>query len=269
VIALSDQNADLVESYSYDVFGQPSNTSDVNNPYLFTGRRYDDETGLYYYRARYYDYATGRFMQTDPIGHASGLNLYTYCGNNPLTWIDPFGDRTYAVGSGGLGGTGFFGGAAQEGWVIDSSGNIGWYELMAIGGGTPTIGGFGTFAVTSADEITDLSGGGGQGGISFFYGGGEIICGADQANPYLGLELSLGISPMPAEGHGHYTHTDIKPMFNIQDIYKNPLFVIGQLYEHGIYQLKKYSYGDEAGQLLDLALDLLKEKYAEKDKCKK
>ena len=38
VIALSDQNADLVESYSYDVFGQPSNTSDVNNPYLFTGR---------------------------------------------------------------------------------------------------------------------------------------------------------------------------------------------------------------------------------------
>lgn len=46
VIALSDQNADLVESYSYDVFGKPSNTSasDVNNPYLFTGIRYYEET---------------------------------------------------------------------------------------------------------------------------------------------------------------------------------------------------------------------------------
>jgi hypothetical protein len=42
VIALSDQNADLVESNSYDVFGKPGNTSDVNNPYLFTGRTASD-----------------------------------------------------------------------------------------------------------------------------------------------------------------------------------------------------------------------------------
>ncbi|MCJ7692058.1 MAG: hypothetical protein MUO22_01410, partial [Sedimentisphaerales bacterium] len=55
VVALSNIDGDVVESYSYDVFGQPDNTSDVNNPYMFTGRRYDDETGLYYYRARYYD----------------------------------------------------------------------------------------------------------------------------------------------------------------------------------------------------------------------
>ena len=91
VIALSDVNSVIVERYSYDVFGKPSNTSDVNNPYLFTGRRYDDETGLYYYRARYYDYATGRFLQTDPVGYASGLNLYSYLGNNPLNWVDPLG----------------------------------------------------------------------------------------------------------------------------------------------------------------------------------
>ncbi|MDH4240573.1 MAG: hypothetical protein OEW48_13515 [Phycisphaerae bacterium] len=91
VIALSDQNADLVESYSYDVFGQPSNTSDVNNPYLFTGRRYDDETGLYYYRARYYDPHTGRFLQTDPLGYIAGTNLYVYCGNSPIGFVDPMG----------------------------------------------------------------------------------------------------------------------------------------------------------------------------------
>ena len=44
VIVLSDQNADLVESFSYDVYGKPSNTSDVNNPYLFTGIIYYEET---------------------------------------------------------------------------------------------------------------------------------------------------------------------------------------------------------------------------------
>ena len=97
VIALSDVNSVIVERYSYDVFGKPSNTSDVNNPYLFTGRRYDDETGLYYYRARYYDYATGRFMQTDPVGYTAGLNLYAYCGNNPGNFVDPLGLQSNIV----------------------------------------------------------------------------------------------------------------------------------------------------------------------------
>lgn len=46
VIALGDQNADLVESYSYDVFGQPGNTNYVNNPYLFTGRTAAGPAGI-------------------------------------------------------------------------------------------------------------------------------------------------------------------------------------------------------------------------------
>jgi RHS repeat-associated protein len=58
---------------------------------MFTGREYDSETGLYYYRARYYKPSIGRFLQTDPIGYAAGLNLYTYCKNNPIKWADPFG----------------------------------------------------------------------------------------------------------------------------------------------------------------------------------
>jgi RHS repeat-associated protein len=91
VIALSNENNKIIERYSYDVFGEPNRTSDVNNPYLFTGRRYDNASGLYYYRARYYAYDIGRFLQTDPIGYDDGLNLYTYCGNNPIRWSDPFG----------------------------------------------------------------------------------------------------------------------------------------------------------------------------------
>jgi|GEM_PF-5632556 len=59
--------------------------------YGFTGREYETNTGLYYYRARYYNPAIGRFLQLDPIGYYDSLNLYQYCGNNPVNWIDPSG----------------------------------------------------------------------------------------------------------------------------------------------------------------------------------
>jgi RHS repeat-associated protein len=64
---------------------------DHENPFLFTGRRYDTETGLYYYRARYYNPTTGRFLQTDPIGYGDGMNMYAYCKNGPVSMADPSG----------------------------------------------------------------------------------------------------------------------------------------------------------------------------------
>ena len=69
VVALSDKDGDTVEKYEYDAYGKVNildagdsvlSESSVANPYFFTGRRFDLETGLYYYRARYYSPALGR-----------------------------------------------------------------------------------------------------------------------------------------------------------------------------------------------------------------
>jgi RHS repeat-associated protein len=91
VAALSDSSGNIVEQCSYDVFGEPNCISGVGNPYKFTGREYDAETGLYYYRARYYSPELGRFLERDPVGYLSDLNLYRYVKNNPLKWVDPLG----------------------------------------------------------------------------------------------------------------------------------------------------------------------------------
>ena len=79
--------------YQYDAFGNLSEKKEgIENRILFTGQQYDQETGQYYLRARYYNPVVGRFLQEDTY-RGDGLNLYAYCANNPVMYYDPSGQR--------------------------------------------------------------------------------------------------------------------------------------------------------------------------------
>lgn len=96
VTELTDASGKVAQSYVYDAFGQlVRQVGSRPNPYTYTGREFDAESDLYYYRARYYDPRIGRFNQEDPfrgvLTQPSTLNLYAYVGNNPINRQDPFG----------------------------------------------------------------------------------------------------------------------------------------------------------------------------------
>lgn len=93
VVAISDSSKAVVQRYTYESFGMlTASSSGFENPYTYTGREWDKELGLYYYRARYYDPMEGRFVSKDPIGFAGGnVNLFSYVANSPTGWVDPWG----------------------------------------------------------------------------------------------------------------------------------------------------------------------------------
>ena len=74
----------------YDSFGNLE--VGATSGYAFTGREWDAETGLAYYRARYYDATLGIFISEDPIGPLESSNPYAYAGGNPINCIDPKGE---------------------------------------------------------------------------------------------------------------------------------------------------------------------------------
>jgi RHS repeat-associated protein len=90
-VAMADEAGRVQTQYTYEPFGATIVSGETStNAAAFTGRE-DDGTGLYFYRARYYDPARGRFAKEDPIGFAGGVNLYAYTLNNPINSTDPSG----------------------------------------------------------------------------------------------------------------------------------------------------------------------------------
>jgi len=73
ITSLTATNGSLAQSYAYDSFGNSTNsTGSVTNFFRYAAREFDTEAGLYYYRARYYDPASGRFASEDPLGSNAG-----------------------------------------------------------------------------------------------------------------------------------------------------------------------------------------------------
>jgi len=93
IVQVTNASGEVTLLREYDLHGNLTVGASQGGS-AFTGREWDPETGLYYYRARYYDPKMGRFLSEDPIGFEGGINLYAYVGNSPTGWTDPFGFQT-------------------------------------------------------------------------------------------------------------------------------------------------------------------------------
>ena len=104
VMGTLEADATIYETYRYDEYGQPYfydpsggslGTSQVDQAYLYTGREWDKDIERYYYRARWYDASSGRFLSRDAIRADSVHNNYTFLRYDPLSNVDPMGDHPY------------------------------------------------------------------------------------------------------------------------------------------------------------------------------
>lgn len=96
VTSLSSSAGALANTYTYDSFGKlTASTGTFANPFQYTGREFDLETGIYEYRLRYYDETVGRFISEDSVRFKAGTNFYRYVGNNPARFTDPTGNNPF------------------------------------------------------------------------------------------------------------------------------------------------------------------------------
>ncbi|RED54736.1 RHS repeat domain-containing protein [Cohnella lupini] len=157
VVQVVDQSGQVINHYQYDEWGNITQQQEtIRNPFKYAGEILDDETGLYYLRARYYDPTMGRFINKDTyegqIDNPLTLNQYTYVHNNPLIYSDPTGHFIDLV--------------ADIGFILYDLGTIvmnpanptNWYALGADVGGALVPGGtgFGT-AIRVGDKAADVS----------------------------------------------------------------------------------------------------------------
>ena len=95
-----DNQGTILNHITYNSFGQVTSETDPDMDLRFgyTGRELDEETGLMYYRARYFDPANGTFVSEDPLGFDAGdANVYRYVFNNPTNFTDPSGNFAQAL----------------------------------------------------------------------------------------------------------------------------------------------------------------------------
>jgi len=176
IIGLFDINGTKVVTYLYDswgklesVTGSHASTVGIKNPYRYRAYRYDTETGYYYCQSRYYNPEWGRFINADSnLGNPGELlthNLFAYCANNPVMYVDPNGDIFMLV----TGAIGLVGGAVVGGIIAAKTGKNVWAGIgigaaagAAIGltcGAAAAVIATGTATATTGAVIAGLSAG--------------------------------------------------------------------------------------------------------------
>ena len=184
IISILDNTGNVVVNYTYNAWGEhkvlnPDGTENTAadfignlNPFRYRSYYYDTETGLYYLKTRYYDPETGRFLNADDISYVdphtvNGLNLYAYCGNNPVMHVDPNGTAFFTSLIIGAIIAGIIGGSiraistvVQGGSFSDGLGAfVGGFITGAVIGAAAMLGGgmvVGSFALTALTCITGL-----------------------------------------------------------------------------------------------------------------
>jgi RHS repeat-associated protein len=99
VTSLTSSAGAIANTYTYDSFGKlTASTGSITNRFQYTAREFDTETGIYYYRARYFDPASGRFLSEDTLRFKTNVNFYPYAVNAPIRFNDPLGLSARDVG---------------------------------------------------------------------------------------------------------------------------------------------------------------------------
>jgi RHS repeat-associated protein len=142
VTSITDSVGTVAETYKYDAYGNLiAGSTAVSNQFRYTGREWDGDADLYYYRARYYQVGLGRFLNEDPARFFAGVNFSEYANNNPTNYSDPSGLQTAPVLTSppqltviiGGGGAALGSGPLVTGGAITLAGVAGWVTGRAIG----------------------------------------------------------------------------------------------------------------------------------------
>ncbi len=246
VVQLTNSSGTVTKNYTYDAFGVEQDASDSDaNPFRYCGEQFDEETGNYYLRARYYSPEVGRFTQEDTHWNPGNMiygdepqkwnewqgeedtlnlhaytykpeatavaqtgNLYAYCGGNPICWSDSTGQAVWGGGLSGNVGVGF---GASEGVIRiwDDEGNEAGVLMGYYGAETPNLGLSGVGFYSSASNIFEFANGfSGATGGSVGFVSFEYALGVEtDGSAFNVFSGGLGASVLPVEYHAGTSYT--------------------------------------------------------------